>query len=210
MKNLLTNLSLLSLLLCPMSASAVFIDFESFDDKTNIDGLDLGGVTLTSPGNNNVIEVYDNRFGVSSNSPTKAIANFTINENGSSINTPLIGTFDSAVNYVSLWAGDTGGSAGDLDSWTLNLFDAKSGGNLIASLLSPIWSGSPYSQLEIAAENIYRFEAIWSGPGCCGIGYDDLRFNIAAAIPAPLTAGLFGIGSLMLLSAVNTRRKLNQ
>jgi len=206
MKSLLATISLLTAVLSPINASAVIIDFESFNDRDNINGMNLGGVTLTSPGNRGTIEVYDNRFGLSSNSPTKSIANFP-NDTNSPKNATLIGTFDQAVSYISLWAGDIGGITGDLDSWSLSLFDAKTGGNLIASLLAPVWNGSPYSQLELASNNILRFEAAWTGPGCCGIGYDDLKFDFAVAAPAPITAALFGLGLLVILGGRQFRRQ---
>ena len=93
-------------LAAPAFATTTTIDFEAFDDGQNLNGVNLGGVTITNPSGN--VEIYDNRFGVSSNSGTKAIGSFT---STSSIN-PMIFTFHSAVSFVELFAGDAGNGRG--------------------------------------------------------------------------------------------------
>jgi len=144
-----------------------FIDFESFSDRQNINGLNLGGVTLTSINFN--VEIYaNNRSGAWYHSPAKSI--------GSPLNcfisVPMVGVFDRPQTYIGLWGGDAGE---DIDSWELEAFDAPSCGNSIGIAMSGDWNGYPYRKLEISAPNIWRFEMRWTGSGA-GVCYDDLEF----------------------------------
>lgn len=148
---------------------AGMIGFEGFSDGYNLHGVNLGGVTLTNPSGR--VEIYDDRFGVSYHSGTKAVASLA---GFASVN-PLVGTFDSAVSSVSLWGGDKGWSPTEIDSWELRAFDARIGGNLVGRVSSGSWDGSPYRQLSISDSKIWRFEASWTGAQY-GIGFDDLRF----------------------------------
>ena len=177
--------------------ATILIDFEAYGDTANLHGIDLGGVTLASP--NRVIEVFDDRFGVSFHSATKAVAS----PNGCASANPLVGVFDCPVSFVKLWAGDAG-IPGEYDSWELLAFDAPVGGNLTASASSGSWVGGPYRQLAVSADNIWRFEANWTGPGC-GIGYDDLEFQ---PIPEPSALILLGVGAVAFLAYAS--RKLRR
>ena len=152
-----------------IQAATIPVDFEEFSDGYNLHGVNLGGVTLTNPSGR--VEIYDDRFGVSYHSATKAVASLA---GFASVN-PLVGTFDKAVSSVSLWGGDKGWSPTEIDSWELRAFDARIGGNLVGRVSSGSWDGSPYRQLSISAPKIWRFEASWTGAHY-GIGYDDLRF----------------------------------
>ena len=59
----------------PSMVSATVVDFEGFADFADIEGVNLGGVTITNPGGN--VEIYaSNRFGVAFHSATKAIGSF--------------------------------------------------------------------------------------------------------------------------------------
>jgi hypothetical protein len=171
------------LLVAPSLAFAGFIDFEAFADTQNINGMNLGGVTITNP-TNNIVEIYDDRFGVAYHSATKAIASLS---GAASVN-PMVFTFDMAQTMVSLWAGDEGN---DTDNWTLNAYNAPVGGALVATANSGNWNGFPYTQLVVNAPAIWRVEAIWNGPACCGVGYDDLQFE---GVPEPATLALLGLG----------------
>jgi hypothetical protein len=158
-----------------IQAATILINFEQFSDGYNLQGINLGGVTLSNPSGK--VEIYDDRFGVSSHSGTKAIASlagvYTVN--------PLVGVFDQAVSSVSLWGGDEGWSATEMDSWELLAYDARIGGNLVGRVNSGSWRGSPYRQLSISAPSILRFQANWTGSQF-GIGYDDLMF---VTVPPP-------------------------
>jgi hypothetical protein len=162
--------------------ASVLIDFEAYADTQNLNGVNLGGVTLTAPAGS-VAVFSNNRFGASYHSAINAVSNIML-ENASQDN-PLIGVFDVPVTSVSLWAGDAGV---DSDSWTLKAFDAVVGGNLINTMSSGIWNGDPYMQLAITSSlgNIWRFEADFTGPSPLGIAYDDLEFEVSSnVIPEP-------------------------
>ena len=177
-----------------MANANTLIDFDSYANGQNLNGVNLGGVTLTNPsGVVNVFANNDNGAGFLSAPNSVSSPSGTTN--------PLVGTFDQAVNFVSLWAGDGGGP--DSDSWQLQLFDAQVGGNLLASLNSGIWIGNPYTNLSYSASNIWRFEANWTGPEY-GIAYDDLEFN---AVPEPATMLLLGTGLVGVAGAARRRKK---
>lgn len=173
-------------------AATIRVDFEGYLDGQNLHGINLGGVTLVSPSGR--VEVYDNRFGVSYHSATKAVASLS----GLASVNPLVGIFDRPVSSVSLWGGDFGTSGGplpEMDSWRLLAYDAPVGGNLVGSADSGLWTGSPYLQLGASGPSIWRFEAHWTGPQF-GMGYDDLVFETISEpppiIPEPSNASFDG------------------
>jgi hypothetical protein len=193
MKVGLMELAILFTVVAHVQAVTISLDFEEFNDRDNLHGVNLGGVTLTNP--SGVVEVHENRFGVSSHSLTKAIASPA----GLSSVNPLVGVFDRPVTFVSLWGGDEGWKPDEMDSWDLLAFDAPAGGNLLGRASSGVWSGNPYRQLAITADNIWRFEANWTGQQF-GIGYDDLQFEFQSVIvPEPSTFAMLSISAVGLL-----------
>lgn len=179
------------------NASSVTIDFESFIDQQDIEGVDLGGVTITNP--DGPVEIFDDRFGVGSNSGTKAIGSFF----GIQSNNPMVFTFASAVSFVEIFAGDAGG---DNDSFRIDLYDAAIGGTLLGSVSSGVFSGNPYQALSFSGAGIQRMEAFWTGTSA-GIGYDDLTFR-TAVVPLPASGLLLAaaLGGLALRSRMTKVR----
>jgi hypothetical protein len=167
------------------SANTV-VDFEAFADAQNINGIDLGGVTLFGQGN--VVSIYANgRAGASFRSPVNSFST------GSGTG-KITGVFSLPQTFVALWGGDAGS---DEDSWQFEAFDATAGGNSLGLVQSGSWNGDPYRQLAITANGIMRFEARWTGQ-VAGVAYDDLEFGGEAAIPEPITVlgVMVGVGAL--------------
>jgi hypothetical protein len=172
------------------SSVAATIDFDGFADFQNINGVNLGGVTVTNP--SGIVEIFaNNRFGVSNSSPGNAIGSFT---GATSIN-PMIFTFSAPTSFVTLFGGDGGG---DIDSWSLTVYDAQVGGNVLGTIASGDFNGSPYIGLTLSAASILRAEAIFTGPAA-GIGFDDLSFDRVTQIPLPAPALLLGAGLVGLI-----------
>lgn len=168
-------------LVCPM-VSAALIDFEDYADYQNLNGVNLGGVTLTSP--SGIVEVFaNNRQGTWYHSPVNSVS-----PDNWSNQPPMTGVFDEPQSFVSLWAGDEGN---DTDQWELEAFDAPVGGNSLGVVTSPLWNGNPYERLSITAPNIWRFEARSVGPQY-GVAFDDLEF-----IPEPAAFSLVALGGLL-------------
>jgi hypothetical protein len=115
----------------------------------------------------------------------------------------MIFTFSQPVTTVSLSAGDAGG---DYDQWQMAVHDTSN--TLVATLTSPVWTGSPYTTLTYTGTDVGRIEASWINFGCCGIGYDTLVFDTGAPVaPVPLPAGgALPAGGLGLLVARRPRR----
>jgi hypothetical protein len=187
----LTTACVLTLFLSSNStATTITIDFESFADGVNLDGVDLGDVTLSS--SSGIVEVFDNRDTVGYHSATQAIFNGPPYPPGA-----LVGVFDSPVSMVSLWAGDDHPDADD--SWTLRVYDAAVGGNLLGTVTENAapWDGSPYRELSLSGANILRFEA----SSDTGVGFDDLSYTL---VPEP---GTFALSLLGLMGIICGHRK---
>jgi hypothetical protein len=177
------------LLLLAAPAQAVLIDFAAYADHQNLNGLNLGGVTLTAPSGS--VEVFSNRFGLGYHSSTNAVGNFYFSGSADQSN-PLTGVFVVPVTMLSLWGGDGGN---DSDSWRLDAYDSLVGGSLVGSVASGTWNGNPYRQLSISyLAGIKRFEAFFTGPSSFGVGYDDLEFT---PVPEPAAALLIIWGLLL-------------
>jgi hypothetical protein len=116
----------------------------------------------------------------------------------SSIN-PMIFTFSAPTSFVTLFGGDGGG---DTDSWTLTVYDAQVGGNMVGTISSGDFTGSPYLGLTLSAASILRAEANWTGQAA-GVGYDDLSFT---QVPLPAPVLLLGAGLAGLIGVARRRK----
>lgn len=166
------------------SSNGTLIDFESFSQFEQIQGVDLGGVTLSAHPNNFVL-VYDNVFGLGSHSGTKCFAD----PSGAQVNR-IIGVFSVPQTHVRLWGGNSL-SSGVL-GWHLEVFDSPSGGNSLGISSSGQWPGTPYAPLQVDVPGIMRFEA-YLDPGSNGIGFDDLEFTPEPASMVLAAGGALGI-----------------
>ena len=157
-------------------ASTTTLDFEEFAAGDDLEGLDLGGVTITSPAVG--VTVFDGSSSAGSNSGARSIASRDIVSD-------VIFTFDNAVSFVELFGGD-GPATSDADTWTFDVYDAQVGGNLLGTLTSsPLVSG--HSSLSFSIAGILRAEA----SSTTRVSYDDLTFTTVSQVPVPAAALLF-------------------
>ncbi len=173
-KRLVVLITVLSALVLMGSASAVVITFDSLPTG-NIDGIDLGGVTITSADGSTVVI---NNGSIGSISPPNAVTNNSLAQTH-----PLVLTFaNPIVPSVTLTAGDRGG---DQDQFTLSAFDSLN--NLLGSFTTPVFGGNPEHPsymvdnhaVTLCYSGIKRIEV----SSTSGIGIDDLIF-FEQVIPA--------------------------
>lgn len=157
-------------------ASSTTLDFEGFAVGDDLQGLDLGGVTISSPVGS--VLVFDGTSSAGSSSGVRSIAS-------QNIVSDVIFTFDNAVSFVELFGGD-GPQTSDADTWTFDVYDAQVGGNLLGTLTSsPLVSG--HSSLSFSIAGILRAEA----SSMTRVSYDDLTFGTMSQVPVPAAALLF-------------------
>ncbi len=179
-------------------ASIMTIGFDSFSDHQNIAGIDLGGVTISSPDHvsvtnpHGVVRIYGNG-GLDTGyvSPLNSIGPSTW-ETGKQ----LLLTFDQPVEDVSITGGDMGG---DTDDWSIEAFDehGTSLGLLDTGAFDnpdPVFplvtTMEDYRTLTLQAQGIHSVvltQVNW------GVVWDNLTFQ-TEAVPEPASLLLLGSG----------------
>jgi hypothetical protein len=199
MKNLGTIIFMLglmgALILGPGPASAVIIGFDDIAAGTVIDGVNLGGLTLSTPGGRTEVV---NDFGVGYRSPFNAVTNFTNSGNFVTF-APIIIRFDLLQDFVAVVGGDSGG---DQDQFTIKAYDDAN--NLLASFTTPVFGGNPIdpnvmvdfytAQFDLGSAVIRTLEI--SDAINAGIGIDNVVFH---NVPIPGSVLLMGSGLLGML-----------
>jgi hypothetical protein len=162
----------------------------NFDDLSvgNIDGSDLGGVTITSAdGSTRVVS----NEGIGYRSPFNAVTNTNFLTRN-----PLVLTFDLPVSSVTLTGGDTGG---DRDQFMVIAFDELD--NVLASETTPWFGGNDldpeimvdFFQLTLTAANIISVDVRAfrdpANPFSGGIGIDDLIVESPVEMPLDIMPG---------------------
>lgn len=154
-----------NVLLETTSATVQTFDFDDLP-VGNIDGQNLGGVTITSPdGSTHVVSDE----GVGYRSPFNAVTN-----EGFLAQNPLTLTFDFPISAVKLTGGDRGG---DLDQFTVTALNEAD--EVLESVTTPVFGGNPsreemadFFEVTIQAPNIKRVVVIAEREP--GIGIDDV------------------------------------
>lgn len=180
-------------LLTSIPLAAATINFDAFAPGTNIDGLNLGGVTLTT-GNGSTQTISNGGVGYIS-------APNAVTTDGFMQGNFLVMTFDIPQISVQLTGGDRGG---DSDQFVMRAYDT--GGLLLGSVTTPVFGGNPsggptmqdYFTQTISFAGMKRVEV--QSVINAGIGIDDLVFS---AVPEPAAVLLVGTG---LLAAALLRR----
>ena len=188
---------IVALMVVPGPAGAVIINFDNIAPGTIIDGVNLGGLTISSaPGSTMVA----NDFGVGWASPFHAIVNFNAFGGLDGCTTqPLFITYAIPQSSISLTGGDKGG---DLDQFTVTAFDVAN--NIIGVVLTPVFGGNaihPFAMVDSFTVNMTIpgiKTVVVSNAINFGIGLDNLQF---CEVPLPpsvllLASGLLGLFGL--------------
>ncbi len=176
------------LLMVAGPAAAYLINFDNLAPQAvlngNIEGVNLGGVKITSALNDSTV-VSD--FGVGWRSPFNAVTNFSfITAN------PMTLTFNVPQSSISITGGDRGG---DLDQFTVTAFDKFN--VQLGVVVTPVFGGNPLNaniMVDFFTVNLNfpgMKKVVISNAINAGIGIDNITF---CEIPAPSTYLLLGSG----------------
>ena len=187
-----------AILAAPADATTISINFDSIPTGTNINGVDLGGVTLTTA---DASTITLNGGGVGYISGPNAVTTFGFMQ----LNY-LVMTFSSIVTSVTLTGGDQGG---DMDQYIIRAYDSSD--VFLGSATTPVFGGNPVDGPEmqdfftqtITFPNIKRVEV--QSLINAGIGIDNLSFSTDTTVPEPATSALV-IAGLFALAVLGKRR----
>lgn len=183
----------MSIVLCLMSvgtSSADLVGFDGYSDGTNINGINLGGVTVTAT--DGVVGIHTGGSGgVGYVSPRNAIAASSWNAG-----MKLLLTFDALVSDVSIVAGDSGG---DTDRWSMEAFDDSMTSLGLAD--TGVFSGADPVTPLVTTFGDYRTLALSGLSGAryveltqvtWGVAWDDLNFTVVP-VPGAFLLGMLGL-----------------
>jgi len=179
------------------SSHATTWDFNGLTGGTNINGVNLGGVTITAP-DNQVIVIDD--YETFSATPSIRASSW---DGGKTLTL----TFDSPVDFVSIYGGDYGG---DSDRFSMTAYDTLSNQIAFADTGSfngidpnyPVsgWRGD-YRYLSVSADDIKSVALTQVTWGCM---WDNLN-TTPVPTPEPTTLLLLGLG---LIGVAGIRKKM--
>jgi hypothetical protein len=186
------------------------IGFDNIAPGTTIDGVNLGGVTLNTPGGTTGVVAGDGPEGIGFISPFNAVTNFNPNVIGGNYLTTLdlVLTFDVFQDFVAVVGGDRGG---DTDRFTITAYGAAF--NFLDTYTTPVFGGNALDtqfMVDNAVAQIIRpigtndiKYLVISDAINFGIGIENVTFH---NVPIPGSALLMGSGLLGLLGMA--RRKI--
>jgi len=194
---LLGALAVMALMALP--AGAVIITFDNLADGAHIDGVNLGGVTIFTPGGYTEVTT-DGDYGVGWRSPHRAITNFSSTGGLNGLTSlPIVMVFDMLQPSVSVSGGDQGG---DVDQFTVTAYDIN--GVQIAQVNTGVFGGKPVNNSGPMIDfytvnlNVSGIKTVVVSDAInAGIGLDNIQF---CNVPVPPTVLLLASGILGVLS----------
>jgi hypothetical protein len=173
----------------------VLINFDNLIPGSVIDGVNLGGVTISSAAPAQTVVTTGAGFGVGWTSPLNAITNFGPNGNFLTFY-PLTMTFAVPQSSIAFTGGDVGG---DLDQFTATAYDVNN--VLLGVFVTPVFGGNPVQnfmadQFTVQLNFPGMKTVVVSNAINAGIGIDNVQF---CETPLPQSVLLLGSGLLALL-----------
>ena len=179
-------------------SNAALISFDSFNDYDNINGINLGGVTITAL--DGIVEVHANsRDHLGYVSPYNCITPSSLDAGKQ-----LLLTFDIPIDYVSIVGGD---ACADTDRFSMKAYDSSWNclGMADTGVFRGLDSSNPLNTtfrdyrtltLDVSGVKYVVLEQVtW------GVGWDNLEFN-----PVPIPGAIWLLGS-GLIGLIGLRRR---